>query len=451
VHETVTDGSIYFGGPSNTGNVDETVKFPSAVALVWRWTGDKAFLDQMYDFTRRNMRYAFSVDSDLDNWPEGPGNVERTGMGAEKLDVAVYTIRGLLDLAEMAAAEGDAATQSWAQSKAAQMEAAFEGAWWLDKPGTPSYADSLADPTPSPYDPNAALGPAENTKLYQRYWIGVTPMEAELWQNGHAEPGLAVSNHANPALDLRETQCFTNQNGLFHTGTGPADPPPDPDQGTDADPTCDTSVSNVPDTEEIFTLGNAVMAVGEGNYGRLGPNQQQHYTTANRQLQLPNPDEQPGAMPEIAPSPEYVRSIDQPFTTRAMVMQAWGAYGTAWPVVHQQLGVSPDLGNGRLEVVPQVPPQEMGQTISGRNILVGNGSIDVSAFASGNTYRTQVTMNVSAHLTIGHTLPANANPASVTLNGAPVPYTVRVTNRGKEVLVDAGTSAGTQTLVVTTA
>jgi len=346
VHEVVTDGSVYFGANSDIGNTDETVKFPSAVALVWRWTGDKAFLDNLYDFTRRNMQYAFSLDGpDMDNWLDGPGNVERGGMGAEKLDVAVYTIRGLRDLAEMAAAEHDGATQTWALNKAAQMRSDFESAWWLNRQGTPSYADSLADPTVPPADPTAALGPVENTQLYQRYWIGVTPMETELWQNGHVVPGLAVPQHANPALDLREQPCFgsaANPNGgMFHTGTGPADPGA-PDNG--ADPTCDTSVSDVPDEEDIFTLNTAVMAVGEGNYGRLGPQQQQRFTTANRQLQLPVPDEQPGAMPEIAPSPDYGRSIDRPFNERAMVMQAWGNYGTVWPVVHQQLGVRPDLG-----------------------------------------------------------------------------------------------------------
>ena len=34
-------------------NTDETVKFPSAVALVWRWTGDDAFRDDLYDFAVR--------------------------------------------------------------------------------------------------------------------------------------------------------------------------------------------------------------------------------------------------------------------------------------------------------------------------------------------------------------------------------------------------------------
>jgi hypothetical protein len=38
-------------------------------------------------------------------------------MGAEKLDVAVYTIRALNDLAEMAATKNDEATRKWAMDK----------------------------------------------------------------------------------------------------------------------------------------------------------------------------------------------------------------------------------------------------------------------------------------------------------------------------------------------
>src|SRR5215204_4099678 len=43
----------------------------------------------------------------------------------------------------------------------------------------------------------------------------------------------------------------------------------------------------------------------------------------NVDLQLGPPDEQPGAMSEIAPSPDYGRSIDRPFNERTMVLQAW--------------------------------------------------------------------------------------------------------------------------------
>jgi hypothetical protein len=130
-----------------------------------------------------------------------------------------------------------------------------------------------------------------------------------------------------------------------------------------------------------------------------------------------------------------------------MFMQAWGNYGTAWSVVHQQLGVRPFLGNGSLEVTPQVPPSE--PRIAGTNIRLGHGYIDVSASASHGTYTTLVMPHLSADLTIGHTLPAGAKVKSVKLNGADANYTVRDTNRGREVLVKAGGS-GKQTLVVTT-
>ena len=126
---------------------------------------------------------------------------------------------------------------------------------------------------------------------------------------------------------------------------------------------------------------------------------------------------------------------------------AWGAYGTIWPVVHQQLGVRPDMGRRALEVTPQSPQEEL----SGKNIRLGNGSVDVSASASNGTYRTTVDPNVSlSKLTTGHTVPRDAGVISVTLNGSAVPYEVRSTNRGKEVLVKAATS-GEQTLMVTTA
>ena len=132
VHEVVNDGTVFFGALADPGNTDETAKFPSAVALVWRWTGDDAFLREMYAFTRANMHFIVEqLDADGDGWPEGLGNVERTGMGEEKLDNTVYTIRGLTDLADMAAARGDRATERWAQRHARDLERRFEAAWWL--------------------------------------------------------------------------------------------------------------------------------------------------------------------------------------------------------------------------------------------------------------------------------------------------------------------------------
>jgi hypothetical protein len=440
VHEVVTDGSVYFGSNADAGNTDETAKFPSAVALIWRWTGDNRFRDEMYGFTKSNMEYIFrELDKDKDGWPEGLGNVERSGMGEEKLDNTVYTIRGLYDLADMARSKGDVKTAAWALKRARDMQNRFEASWWFGQEGVTQYADSI-DPPP--------VG-GENTKIFQRHWIGATPMEAELVNvtGNHSEPvpGLASPEHGKAALDEREETCYTADFGMYHTGTGPTI-----DSVKETLPFCDTHESEVPAERVIFTLNTAIMAVGEGNYGRLGEDQQQHYMYGNVDLQLYPPDEQPGAMPEIAPSEDYGRSIDRPFNERAMVLQAWGAYGTIWPVVHQWLGVRPDLGRGALEVVPQVPPDPPGP-ISGENIRLGDGSVAVSADATGNTYRTTVDPDVTLReLLVGHTVPRDTEIVSVTLDSEPVDdYKVRRTNRGNEVLVKAA-PGGSHTLEVVT-
>jgi hypothetical protein len=419
VHEVVSTGDVYFGANDDAGNTDETVKFPSAVALYWRWTGDDAFRDEMYDFAVRNLRYVQArLDADGDGWLEGLGNVERSGMGVEKLDSTVYFIRGLLDLADLAASKGDRPTARWAAEKARDLRDRFEAQWWAGGDAD-NYAESIDDPA----------NPAnDNTRIFQRHWTGVTPMEVEL--PGRTAGPLASGGHGNTALTQRERDCYTGEFGLFHTGSGPTSAP-----AGNPGPSCDSVVSTVGSERSIFSLNTAVMAVAEGNFGRLA--QQRRYTTGNARIQLdPAVWETPGAMPEIAPSPDFVANIDRPFTDRSMALQAWGAYGVLWPVVHQQLGVAPDLGNGRLAVVPQVPDGQ--REIAGRSIRVGGGSVDVSASAGERRLRVGVRLDhLRAALTVGVVLPAGANVATVTLDGRRVPFSIVRTARGAEVHVIA--------------
>jgi hypothetical protein len=432
-HEVVADGSIWFGhdsrhtNPDGTiaydFNTDETVKFPSAVALLWRWTGDDRFRDRLYDFAVRNLRYVVrNLDADGDGWPEGLGNVERSGMGPEKLDNTVYFIRGLYDLADMARDKHDGATFAWASNLARQLRQRFDGTWWYQ--AASQYADSLNEPG--------------NVQSFQKHWIGQTPMEAELRVGGRTVPGLAPFAHGDAALAGRENSCFSGQHplnpGLFHTGCGGG--------------------PNGEGELVIFGLTTSIQSIGEGNYGRLGPDQQGRYTHALAETMFAEPatggtpDEQPGAMPEIFPSPAQGPNIDRCWTCRSMFMQAWGNYGTAWAVVHQWLGVRPDLGRGRLEVVPQVPQGQT--TVQGRDIRLGHGSADVRATHAGHLYRTVIDVGQGTgarKVAIGHTLPAGAQPSAVVLDGHLVHrYRVAETNRGLEVTVP--TTAGHHTLTV---
>src|SRR5829696_8678784 len=393
-HEITADGANWFGQNQDPGNTDETVKFPSTVALIWRWTGDDRFRDDMYDFAKRNPRYVdATLDTDRDGWPEGLGNVERTGMGPEKLDNTVYWIRGLYDLADMAQSKGDAATEQWARSKADDLRARFEPAWWM--PGESLHADSLGE---------------SNEQIQQQHWITSTPMEAELTVDRRAVPGLTTFANGTASLAKHETPCFSGERpfnrGLFHTG-------------------CEGGPNGTGE-RTIFSLNTSIQGVGEGNYGRLGAEQQKRYTDANVETMFGEPatggfpDEQPGAMPEILPSPDFGKDIDRCWTCRAMFMQAWGNYGTAWPVVHQQLGVRPDMGRHALEVVPQLPSAA---PIAGSNIRLGTGALKaVEAAKDGARYTTTVDTGSApvGSLDLGATLPRTAKVESVTLDATKV-------------------------------
>ena len=339
-HETVSNGAVYFGHNSQTTsgatktndfNTDETIKFPSAVALVWRWTGDNAFRDEMYSFAVRGMHTIAKDYSTPDGWPLGSGNVERTGMGPAKLDNAVYFIRGLYDLADMARSKHDGHTAAWAKHLANSLRSRFESTWWDAAAG--QYADSLQEPG--------------NVKVFQKYWIGQTPMEAQLASAARLVPGLAIHAHGVTALAGRENSCYSGERpgsrGLYHNGCGGG-----------ADGKGDT---------EIFSLTTSIQAIGEGNYGRLGAGQQQRYTNANAETMFSEPatggtpDEQPGAMPEIFPSapqsiyptPGIPANIDRCWTCRSSVMQAWATTGRCgrWSASSSACGPSSTIARCR--------------------------------------------------------------------------------------------------------
>jgi glycogen debranching enzyme len=412
VHEVVTDGSVYWGANDDPGNTNETAQFASAVELLWRWSGDNRFRDDMYDFVKDGMLYITSAsrcpplnpsaegtcDDDGDGWPEGYGMVERTGMGEEKLDNTVYTWQALRALQRMAESKGDTETAGWADEEADAIEANFDAAWWM--PRYKLYADSLDNPG--------------NVRMQQKHWINATPMEVLL----------APQNRATAALGTLESSAFTGSCGLFHTGVGGGP----------------TGAGEL----KCWTLPTSVMAVAEANYGRLGSKQAPFYMKSIAdQLDL----EMPGALPEISPSPEYDPFVD--FRDRAMFMQAWSSYGVQWPVIHHFLGISPDVPAGSLTVVPDVP-DSWSKPISARNLRVGSGTVEeVSASRSGKTYTTEVSAPAGWKLTIGHTVPAGSTVNTVKLDGSPVEYTVVDTTRGREVRV-ATTTDQSHILEVTT-
>ncbi|MGC1296278.1 MAG: hypothetical protein WA869_14680, partial [Alloacidobacterium sp.] len=319
IHECVTDGSIYFGTNAQNGDVNETAEFATAAATLWRWSGDNSVRDDNYNFIIAGLKYITTklVTASLnpDGWPEGAGMVEATGMGALKLDVAVYTIRALNDLVEMADSKGDSATRDWAAMKASALINKFRQDWWIPSQGL--FADSLTLSKMVPTDPPATLAPP--TQLEQLYWINATPMETSF-------ASVADASMAFPQL---ESSTFTGTTGFFQQGQ---------------------SLPAIQGNRQASAVNTGVMAIAEANYGRMDQSLRYVEFVAD-ELDV----EQPGALPELFDSPDYKYfSGGNPFGG-AMVMQAWSSYGIHWPLEELYLGIKPDAPAKTLAVVPDLP------------------------------------------------------------------------------------------------
>jgi hypothetical protein len=409
LHEIVTDGSIYFGTNAQNGDVNETAEFATAVATLWRWSGDSSVRDDNYDFIKAGLKYITTnlVTANFNpGWPEGAGMVEATGMGAIKLDVAVYTIRALNDLAEMADSKGDTATRDWAEKKASTLTDKFTNDWWISSQGL--FADSLALNQVVPTDPPATLGPQPITKLEQLYWINATPMETSI----------ASVQDASIAFPQLESSTFTGTTGFYQQGQ---------------------SLPAIPGSRQASAVNTGVMAIAEANYGRMDQSLRYVNLIAN-ELDA----EQPGALPELFDSPDY--KYFPPFGG-AMVMQAWSSYGIHWPLVTLYLGIKPDAPARSLSVVPDLPGSW--NELSVDDLRVGPDQIAVSVRRAGINYTTSVAAPVGWNLTIGYTLPANSQIKAVTLNGSPASFLIVTTNRGEEVHVQTN-SGGTQEVRIQT-
>jgi hypothetical protein len=147
--------------------------------------------------------------------------------------------------------------------------------------------------------------------------------------------------------------------------------------------------------------------------------------------------EQPGALPEVAPSPDYAAFGD--LTERMMFNQAWASYGLSWTIIACLLGIQPNLPARQLSVIPQVPPTWPG--LAAERLRMGAGSIAVTADRDGQHYRTTVDAPAGWTLTIGHTLPAGTPVSAVVLDDLPADYSIHDTIRGREVRVETTTGA----------
>ncbi|WP_332912682.1 hypothetical protein [Algoriphagus boritolerans] len=268
VHEVSTNGVVF-----NPGNINETPQWVSTIWEVYRWTGDREFLETYFPSIEKGLSWLLEEnDKDGNFLADGYGMMEIHGLESEMIDVAVYSQKAFADAAKMAEILGKSELSKSYQQTADALSVKINSDFWVPEFG--SYADFIgtsedalhlidgaiirADTLNKPW----AVAELQATKaklsilpkgqkqgfvLYHN-WVVNTPMET-----GIADPEKS-------RIALETGRKYTNPFGVFVTGI-------DRDERAENEDGSFVGSKSFSYTGAVMTLPTGVSAIGENNYG----------------------------------------------------------------------------------------------------------------------------------------------------------------------------------------
>ncbi|WP_144606020.1 alpha-L-rhamnosidase-related protein [Algoriphagus algorifonticola] len=359
IHEASTNGVVF-----NPGNINETPQWASTIWEVYRWTGDREFLEKYFPSVEKGLKWLLEEnDSDGNLLADGYGMMEIHGLESEMIDVAAYSYKAFADAAQMAEILGKTTLSESYQQTADALAEKINAEFWVPEFG--SYADFIgtadeaihlidgaiirADTLNKPWaveelkatKSKLSTLPKDQKQGFVLYhnWVVNTPMEV-----GVADPEKAQTA-------LKTGRKYTNPFGVFVTGI-------DRDESAELEDGSFTGSKVFSYTGAVMTLPTGVSAIGENNYGN--PDQALDYLkrmTRSFGFALP------GSIYEV--SPDY-----------GMFTQAWNLYSYAIPIVSQFFGIKPDAGNKVIHIRPQMPSDWQEAKIE--RVKVGENEITVT-------------------------------------------------------------------------
>jgi len=365
IHEVSTNGVVF-----NPGNINETPQWASTIWEVYRWTGDREFLQTYFPGIKKGLNWLLTEnDKDGNLLPDGYGMMEIHGLESEMIDVAAYSQKAFADAAQMAKILGENELAKSYQQMADSLAEKINTDFWVPEFG--SYADFIgtaeealqlidgaiirADTLNKPWAveelkaTKAMLStlPKDQKQGFVLYhnWVVNTPMET-----GIADPEKAK-------IALATGKKYTNPFGVFVTGI-------DRDEQAATEDGTFSGSKIFSYTGAVMTLPTGVQAIGENNYGN--PDGALDYLkrmTRSFGFALP------GSIYEV--SPDY-----------GMFTQAWNMYSFAVPIITQFFGIRPDAGNRVIYIRPQMPSDWENASI--QKVLIGDNEISMTYEKSGD-------------------------------------------------------------------
>ncbi|WP_460963170.1 alpha-L-rhamnosidase-related protein [Spirosoma litoris] len=385
IHEMSSNGFV-----GNKGNTQETAQFAIAVWKVFEWTGDVAFLREMYPYIQKGIHWLL-VDQDKNGnmFPEGYGIMEVKGLNAELVDVAVYTQQALEVAAKMAAIVNDPASQKDYAQKAALLKNKVNTLFWDETEG--SYCDFYGTREQAIKTTKGAI---EQVQLD----LDADKQSASLAKKQEFYKKLLAHLETLPAGTQRG--WFTNKNWVISTpiesGIAPSDKAIRLLNKVRTEHTGEYGpYLSAVERRNMMTIATGVQAVAEAAYGRTDESLwyvNKIVETFSRVL--------PGSISEMMP--DY-----------GCPAQAWTIYGLAVPLITHVFGVQPDAYKKAIAFSPHLPSGW--DSISLTELPVGDNLISFAVQKSGKGLQyTLNSKNADWHYTLKL---ANLRGKSYVLNG----------------------------------
>lgn len=403
LHEMSTNGVVF-----NKGNINETPQFASLIWEIYKWNGDKEFLEKYFPTIKKGLKWLLEENDDNKNlFPDGFGMMEIHGLDSEMIDVASYTQRAFADAALMANELDETELALEYQQLAEQLKEKINTQFWSET--FQSYADFIgtdeqaleliedalirADTLNKPWavdelkatKQEILSNPSDEPRPFVLYhnWVVNTPMEM----------GIADSSKAIMALD--NAKKFTNPFGVFVTGIDR-----DETAGKDAGSFKGSKVFSY--TGAVMTLPTGVQAIAENNYGR--PDEALDYL---KRMSRSFSYALPGSMYEV--SPDY-----------GMMTQAWNIYAFAVPIINQFFGIKPLAHQKTIIIEPQMPKEWDNASLE--NVKVADNEISIWHKKSKDLdqikiQQVQPDWKVKLILPEGDYMVTEGNPETTTENG----------------------------------
>jgi hypothetical protein len=396
-HEIVSHGLV-----AHRGNLVETPLFARALYHTYRWTGDRALLEDLFPFCVRGVEQ-WALGACLEPGelaPRGSSIVETPEMaaGLQTLDVSAYLVEALDLLGALAIELHQDETAARLRARANELRQHLREDWWLpaerlfgdvraaraDLAALQQRLEVLPTSDPSARISSALLRQAlardpqpEDDPQLRRPWLLFHMVQALA-----ADAGLPDVQQAAELLSRLETPEWSETHGL---------------------------VLNAVMNRRVMTLPTGALAVGEARYGRA----QQALAVMQRMAAAFGAD-MPGTLSEFAPTAGEHGEADN-----GCFLQLWSNYGIIWPVVHYFFGLRPDVATRHLACVPQLPDAWPSARLSALPLGDSEAEIALRALPDGLEVRLELTA-ADWEVALGAALPRGARVTDAALNGEPI-------------------------------